>query len=150
MVENYGIAGERTLLDKFTALKNLSKSYDMKMRGFKLDTSNDNWVIAGKALAGSDFITQSTGIISSFSESANLITTKEKEKYMMEFADAFYRVNTMILNDQSIKQENYRAIIKMFKDTMSNIGDIITGSRAMLDPIFKNKELGTNDSGEDY
>lgn len=139
--ESYDITGERNLPDKLTALKNLAKSFDMKMSGFKLDTSNDKWVIAGKALTGSDFITQSTGIISSFAENANLITTKTADKFLMEFADAFYRTNVMLLNDMSIPQDNYRAVIKMFKDTMSNIGDIITGSKSAMVKIFDNPEF---------
>jgi len=142
MVEqSYDVSGERSLPDKITALKNIAKSYDMKMRGFKLDTSNDKWTIAGKALAGSDFITQSTGIISSFAENANLMTGKTPEKFLMEFADAFYRINTAILNDMSIPAANYRAIIKMYKDTLSNIGDIITVSRSTLKDIFRTYEI---------
>lgn len=134
--ESLDISGERNLPDKITAIKNLSKSYEMRLRGFKLDSSNDKWGISGKALAGSDFIAQTTGIITSFAEPANLMTTKTPEKYIMEFADAFYRVNTMLLNDESIPQQNYRAVIKMFKDTMSNLGDIITGARQVMQKIF--------------
>jgi hypothetical protein len=147
--ENNEITGERNLPDKITSLKNLAKSYDMRMRGFKWESSNDKWVIAGKALAGSNFITQSVGIITSFAEYANLMTTKTKEKFMMEFADAFYRVNTMILNDESIPQELYRAVIKMFKDTMSNIGDIIVGSKETMKKIFEKEEFISNNQ-EDY
>lgn len=146
--ESNEISGERNLPDKVTAIKNLAKSYDMRMRGFKWDSSNDKWLPSGKALAGSNFITQSVGIITSFAEYANLITTKTSEKYLMEFADAFYRVNTMILNDESIPQENYRAVIKMFKDTMSNIGDIITGSRATMNKIFEKDNINETYDGD--
>lgn len=146
--ESLDITGERSLPDKITALKNLALSYDMKMRGFKLDSSNDKWIIAGKALAGSNLITQSTGIISSFAENANLMTGKTIEKFMMEFADAFYRINTMILNDMATPEKNYRAVIKMFKDTMSNIGDIITVSRSTLKEIFHNLELKDSRDGD--
>ena len=148
--ESHDVTGEGTLPDKITALKNLAKSYDMKMRGFKLDTSNDKWVIAGKALSGSDLITQSTGIISSFAENANLMTTKPPEKFLREFADAFYRINTQILNDMSTPMENYRAVIKMFKDTMSNIGDIITGSKSSLEGIFKIERFNNPNGNDEY
>lgn len=147
--ESFEISGERNLYDKITAIKNLAKSYDMRVRGFKWDSSNDRWLPSGKALTGSNFITQSVGIITSFAEPANLMTDKTPEKFQMEMADGFYRINTMILNDESIPQENYRAVIKMFKDTMSNIGDIITGSKDTLKHIFgKDMNMGNNENYE--
>ncbi len=135
------VTGEKTLPDKLTALKNLAKSFDMKMKGWTQDTSNDNWVISGKALAGSVLINQATGILSSFAENANLLTTKDADKFLMEFTDGFFKVNGMILNDPATPGENHRAVIKMFKDTFSNIGDIITGSSRKLERIFENPEL---------
>lgn len=144
--ENFDISGEGKLPDKISAIKNLAKSYNMRTRGFGWNTSNDSWIITGKALAGSDFINETTGIITSFAEPANLMTTKEPQKFLMEFADAFFRVNTMAVNDISIPQVTYRALIKMFKDTMSNIGDIITGSREVYKEIYKNPDY-MNDGG---
>lgn len=139
--ESYEVSGERTLPDKITALKNLAKSFDMKMNGFKLDTTNDSWVIAGTALAGGNTINLATGILSSFAENANLITTKTAEKFLMEFTDGFFKVNVMILNDPNTPADNYKAVIKIFKDTLSNIGDIITGSKAHMVKVFDNPEL---------
>lgn len=140
-LESHELTGERSLPEKITALKNLAKSYDMKMNGWKLDSSNDRWVISGKALAGSKLINQTTGILSSFAENANLLTTKTQEKFLMEFTDSFFKANVMILNDQATPADNHRAVIKMFKDTLSNIGDIITGSKSTLQKIFDNPEL---------
>ena len=148
MNENFDISGERSIPDKITALKNMAKSYEMKMRGFKLDTANDKWVISGKALAGSDLIIQSTGIILSFAENANLMTSKSPEKFMMEFADAFYRINVAILNDMATPASTYRSVIKMYKDTLSNIGDIITVSRETMQKVFNNYELKESGDGE--
>lgn len=142
------VMGEKTLPDKITALKNLAKSFDMKMNGYKSNSSNDSWVICGKALATSNLINQATGILSSFAENANLITTKDKDKFLMEFTDAFFKVNVMILNDPGTPSENHRAVIKMFKDTLSNIGDIITGSKASLIKIFDNPEILKYENGD--
>lgn len=147
---NYEVSGERNLPDKITALKNLAKSFDMKMNGFKLDTGNEQWIIAGTALAGGTLINQATGIISSFAENANLITTKQAEKFLMEFTDAFFKVNVMILNDPNTPSENYKAVIKMFKDTLSNIGDIITGSKSTMVKVFDNPELLKYSDSDQY
>lgn len=135
--EENEITGERNLTDKLTALKNLAKSYEMRCRGYRPSGNNDKWQITGKALAGTNFINQSTGILMSFAEPANLITTKLPEKFQREMADAFFRVNVACLNDETITMHNYRTVIKMFKDTMSNIGDIIVGSKGTLSPLFR-------------
>lgn len=135
--ESYDITGETRFRDKITAIKNLAKSYEMRMRGFRWDTSNDKWVISGKALAGDDFINQSVGIVTSFAEPANLMTTKKLEKFVMEFADGFFRINVQCVNDISVPADTNRTAIKMFKDTMSNLGDIITGSKNDLKSVFK-------------
>jgi hypothetical protein len=140
VVNTLEIQGERKVKDKITALKNLSKSYEMRMRGFHQNTTGDSWYASGVALAGEDFIRQSSGILNSFTESVNLITDKDREKFVMEFLDAFYRVNTMALNDPTVPTENYRAVIKMFKDTLSNTGDVITGSKGMFDKVFHQQE----------
>ena len=145
---NSDITGEKTLPDKITALKNLAKSFEMKMCGYKPDTSNDKWVIAGEALAGSSAIDQASGIIYSFAENANLFTTKTADKFLIEFTDAFYKTSVSILNDQATPSENHRAVIKMFKDTLSNIGDIITGSKQTLSKIFDNPDLLRNPESE--
>lgn len=149
MVNNYSeITGEKTLPDKITALKNLAKSFEMKMSGYKPDTSNDSWVIAGEALAGSTAIVQSSGIIYSFAENANLFTTKTPDKFLLEFTDAFFKTAVSILNDQATPSENHRAVLKMFKDTLSNVGDIITGSKATLSKIFDNPDLLKNQDND--
>lgn len=143
----YEVSGEKNLPDKITALKNLATSFDMKMKGFKLDTGNEQWVISGTALAGGNFINLATGILSSFAENANLLTTKNMDKFIMEFTDGFFKVNVLILNDPNTPSENYKAVIKMFKDTLSNIGDIITGSKSTVAKVFDNPELLKYDNG---
>lgn len=138
---NYDTTNQSNLPDKVSALKNLANSFDMKMRGFKMNTTNDQWIPAGEALAGSKVIDQGTGMITSFAEEVNLMTTKDKEKFLMEFTDAFFKFNVMILNDQATPQETHRAVAKIFKDTFSNIGDIITGSKSTYAKMFDNPDF---------
>lgn len=143
------ITGEVKLTDKVTAIKNFAKSYEMRLRGGTFDTTTNSWVIKNKALVGSDFINLTTGILTSFCENANLFTTKKADKFLFEYADAFYKVNGMCLNDISIKENKYRPALKMFKDTLGNIGDIITGSKDSLKDIFKKYEE-MEDQREDF
>jgi hypothetical protein len=131
---------EDNLTDKVTAIKNFAKSYEMRLRGGVFNTSTNSWLIKNKALVGDDFISLTTGILTSFCENSNLFTTKDKDKFLFEFADAFFKVNVMCLNDDSLKEEKYKPALKMFKDTMSNVGDIITGSKEDIKGIFDKYE----------
>jgi hypothetical protein len=136
------IRDETTLHNKVTAIKSLAKSYQKRLEGFRWDSSSSEWKPFGKALVGQDFITETTGIITSYCEYANLITTKDENKALFEYGDAFYRVNGMYLNydDELCPAEHYRSVIKMFKDTLGNVIDIITGSGDKLKDIFKKFE----------
>lgn len=130
--ETNEVQNETNIKDKITALKNLSKSLEFKLLGYMYNTSSDRWVIRSKALAGSDFINKVVGMVNTFTENANLITTKRTEGFFMQYADFFRRLNNLLLNDESVPADNYRSIVKMCKDTMVNIGDIITGSREFI------------------
>ena len=132
--------GEQSLSGKITSIKNFAKSYEMRLRGGTFDSTSNSWIIKNKALVGDDFINITTGILTSFCESANLFTDKDYDKFLFEFSDAFFKVNVMCLNDISLKERKYRGVLKMFKDTLSNIGDIITGSKDSLKDIFKHYE----------
>ena len=143
-IETLEVSGEITLKDKITAIKNLSKSLELRLRGYMYNTSNEKWNVVGFSLAGKDFINKVVGMVNSFSETANLITTKNEEKFFVQYADFFRRLNNLLLNDETITAENYRTIIKMCKDTMVNIGDIITGSRDFISKSMVNDIHNTN------
>lgn len=146
--ESYDIQGEGRIPDKITAIKNIAVTYNLLLRGYSINPATNKYQISGKALIGSRFINQTTNILHSFCEYSNLITTKDMEKFSMEFADAFFRVNAMLVNDQTRTKHTYRAVIKIFKDRMSAIGDIITGSRELTQEIFKNEKILNYEGGE--
>lgn len=148
--DSYDAESSKDIPSKISALRNITKSYEMKIRGFKLDSNNGKWLINSKALASSNVITQSVGVLSSFTEDINLITTKTMEKFIMEFTDAFFKINGVILNDEASPAITHRAVLKMFKDSMSNTGDIITGSRHMFSKVFDNERLLDNNRGAEY
>lgn len=149
MEDGHEIQGEKILEDRITAIKNIPKSYEMRMRGYIWKQSSNEWEINRPAFAGSDYISQTTLMISSYCEPPNLITRKSAEKYLRQFSDAFFRMLTMAVNDLTVKQENMRAIVKIFKDIMDNIGDIIIdgNSRDIVKGIivFKEKDDRLNE-----
>lgn len=130
----------KTIPDKITALRNMSISYEMRLRGGVFDTNTNSWIIKNRALAGENFINNTTGIITSFCENVNLFTTKNREQFILEYSDAFFKVNNMALNDLTINEQNYKPVIKMFKDTLGNIGDVILGSKDSLKGVFDKYE----------
>lgn len=146
--ETYDIQSERNLPEKITAIKNIAISYNLLLRGYQINPATNKYEISGKALIGSSFIKATTNILHSFCEYANLITTKSEEKFVQEFADAFFRVNVMLVNDDTRTKETYRPVIKIFKDRMSSIGDIITGSRDLATKVFDNDKLLEESSDE--
>ena len=146
--EDYSITGEDNIQNKATSIKNMSKSYEMRLRGFKWDISENKWIPHTRALVGSEFIDLTVGILTSFSETANLMTTKEQETFLIQFSDAFFKVNNMCLNDMSLRDVHYRSVLKMFKDTLLNIGEIILGSRDILKNVFSEQEHVDHEGGE--
>lgn len=138
----------KNIPDKITALRNMAVSYEMRLRGGVYNSSTGSWVLKNKSLAGQEFINQTTGMLTSFCENVNLFTTKKEDKFLLEFADAFYRVNVFCLNDQTVPVETYRAVIKMCKDTLSNIGDVILGSKDTLKGVFEKYETPNEETEE--
>lgn len=133
-------AQPKSMHDKVTALKNFAISYEAKLRGGVYDASTGKFKYINKALVGNDFINKTTGMINTFAEEANLFTTKDREKFILEFADLFYRVNVFCLNDPTLPADNYRSVIKIAKDTVSNLGDIFLGSKDSIKGIFEKYE----------
>lgn len=139
---NLEISSEDKLNNKSTAIKNIAKSYEMRCKGWKPDTSNENWIPTGEPqLASGLFISSSTAILTSFCEYANLITTKDKVQFFRQYKDAFKRINYLMLNSPADKPHNVRIGVKLFKDAMVNIGDIICGSRELIIKFNESKEL---------
>lgn len=135
---NYeNISGENRIHDKITAIKNIAKSYEKRVEGCIWDSEKNAWKYKNHALAGQDFITSTVGILTSFCESSNLITTKSILSFKMQCYENLYKVNNMALNCDTLPASNYRTVFGMFKDSLLNIGDIIVGGRDMLKEIFK-------------
>lgn len=144
------ITGEDNLHNKITAIKNMAKSYEMRLKGFKWDITNNSWIPNNTALVGKNFIDLTVGILTSFCESANLLTTKDEESFAIQYADAFYKVNVLALNDETLRDNKYRSVIKMFKDTLRNIGDILIGSREIMQMSFSNGEQQEQQTEGDF
>lgn len=128
---------DKEVIDKVTQLKNFVIEYQMNLEGKTYDKERGGYVQTGKALAGSEFIRLSSGILMSFATDANLLSTKTKDTFMMQFKDAHEKVNlSLSMRSRAVPDRTQRAVLKMWKDTFWNICEIIIGSGKNMESVF--------------
>lgn len=121
---------------KVTKLTQLPMAFRMALEGKNYDEEKGGYRQTGKAIAGQRFIAKAHGILTSFASESNLLTQKNIDTFVMQYADACRKVETELLRDRSISEKNTRVIFKMFKDTLFNIGEVITGSSKNMEAVF--------------
>lgn len=121
---------------RVTKLTQLPMSFRMSLEGKSYDEEKGGYRQTSKAIAGQRFISKSNGILTSFASESNLLTQKNMETFIIQFADACRKIEKELLRDRSISEKNTRVIFKMFKDTLFNVGEIITGSKENMQAIF--------------
>jgi len=127
---------DKEVSKKVTKLTQLPMNFRMALEGKSYDEEKAGYKQTGKAIAGSRFISKANGILNSFASEANLLTQKDIDTFIMQFADACRKVESELLRDRSISEKNTRAIFKMFKDTLFNIGEVIVGSKENMKAVF--------------
>lgn len=147
MQETYSIK-TLDLADKATSIQEIANSYDLTMRGYSINLAESRWEITGQAMMTEEYIRATTSILQSFCNQANLITTKDEDKFFRAYADAFHRVNALLLNNKTRNGDMYNVSIKLFKDHMESIGDILVGSRNLMENVYKSYDSSSNQHGE--
>ena len=65
------------------------------------------------------------------------MTTKGTTSFYMQAWDSWTKINrSLVLRDRAIPEKNARLILKLFKDNLINLGEIILGSKVNMDKIF--------------
>lgn len=137
---------EQELTNKVTALNEMSLEFTTKLEGKTYDAETGAYVQTGKALVGRDFILLAGGILNSFAANANYLSGKERESFFMQFKDAHQKVNlSLSMRNRAVPEATQRAVLKMFKDTLWNVGDIITGAKGNMEKVF-----GSNGQKDDF
>jgi len=127
---------DKEVSKKVTKLTQFAMAFRMTLEGKHYDEEKGGYRQTSKAIAGGRFIAKANGILTSFASESNLLTQKNIETFVMQYADACRKVETELLRDRSISEKNTRVIFKMFKDTLFNIGEVITGSRENMKAVF--------------
>lgn len=128
---------QKDITDKVTSLKNIVLEYQMNLEGKTYDAEKGGYVQTGKALVGQEFIKLSAGILNNFAEPSNLLTTKKKETFIMQFKDAHEKVNlSLSMRNRAVPERTHRAVLKMWKDAFWNTSEIIIGADGNMERVF--------------
>jgi len=127
---------DKEVSKKVTKLTQLAMSYRMVLEGKSFDEESEGYKQTSKSIAGKRFIAKSYGLLMSYASESNLLTQKDMDTFAMQYWDTCRKVESELLRDRSINEKNTRVIFKMFKDTLFNIGEIITGAGKNMDAIF--------------
>jgi len=143
--------------DAVLKVKSHAESFEMLLKGKDLvQTQNgEKWVQKKRSLAGESFISLAGGILGSFSNQSNLLSNKDEQQFLIQFEDAYYKVSSMALRDRSISETNLRGVMKIFKDRMWLVGNIICNTKGNMDSVFNrinrdyDENFGKNKPWED-
>ena len=131
-----GLKASKNVSDNVLKVNRIAESFKNVLEGKEFDEENNEFVQSSTSIAGSSFIRLSYGLLNSFSESSNLVTKKDINKFNIQFEDAFRKVNSAVLLDRTITDKDARMVIKLFKDKLCNIGDIITNTNGNMRSLF--------------
>ena len=133
-----------------TSINRIAENYEMTLSGRELQKKGDTdvWVQTGKSIAGNSFIRLSGALLRSFADESNLISDKTIDDFRLQFMDAFNKASATIMRDRSIAETNHRNILKIFKDRMWNVGDIITNTKGNMKSIFDREDPNNDPLGQ--
>lgn len=121
-------------------INNIALEYKYTLEGKTLDESEGKWIQTGVALAGYDFIKITFSMMNSFAELANLVSAKKQLDFYMQYKDSVKKQFVLVRKDRSIIAKNKSSVMKLFKDKLLNIGDIICNTDGNMDSIVKGLE----------
>jgi hypothetical protein len=124
------------LMNKITSIKKMVATLELRLAGYEWVADGNKFIYTGNVLAGSIVIAKATGLLQPFSEDANLFTTKEFKMFAKQKWEINSTFNDTLLLEMGAIAPNYKIIMKMFKSTLQNIGDIILGSKRPLQGLF--------------
>jgi len=126
-----------TIETKTTAIKNLVFFFELRLRGHKWTGNGDYFVDTGTDLVGEEVITKLIGLLQPFCEESNLITSKSFETFSKQKWEIDSTMNESLLNNLGCPADNQKVVIKMFKTTLQNIGDIILSSKSFMRDMLR-------------
>ena len=131
---------ENTLEGKLTAINTLATDFERRITGWVQTGKGTKWVYTGEVMVGANTASRLSGLLQSFGNPANLISDKKDDRVAWQKYETIHTMIASLLLDIGCPEDKMTVVIKMFKNTLKNILDIITSSKVM----FKNK-FGTEE-----
>jgi len=128
---------QKNIKNKATFISKLVDSLELTLSGY-VRNNNGEKIYTGNVLAGSVVITKAVGLLSPFSDESNLITSKEDKIFYRQKHEINSTFNEVLLKEMGSRSKNYKEIMKMFKTTLQNIGDIILESKTFMNSMLVN------------
>ena len=87
----------------------------------------------GEPLCDSRVINKLVGLLSPFTHSANLITIKDYQTFCTQQYYLMEQVNKVLNISEFMSAKEYTEILQITDDTLQNIGDIVLGSKPLIE-----------------
>jgi len=148
MAEDIVNINQKNIKNKATFISKLVDSLELTLSGYARDKNGEK-KYTGNVLAGTTVITKAVGLLNPFSDESNLITSKEKKVFYKQKHEINSTFNEVLLKEMGSRSKNYKEIMKMFKTTLQNIGDIILDSKAFMSSILTNPKEDLDEDKKD-
>lgn len=131
-------------------VQGIAEEYKATLEGKKKDRGNKEFVQDTKAIASQVFINLTYSMLNSFAEQSNIVSNKTIETFMIQYKDAFNKMQNSLLRDRGMENKHQSVIIKLFKDKLFNIGQIITNNKGNMEAIVGRFHTNEEDNKFDF
>lgn len=131
---------ENSLSDKITAIKTIATDFERRITGFSQKDKGATWIYVGNPLVSKQTASKLSGLMQSFANEINLISEKDNLNLAWQKYETIHCAIANCLMDIGCPAENYSIVIKMFKNTLKNISDVIGTSKKMFEKMFNSAD----------
>lgn len=117
--------------DKLLMVRQITRSLELRYRGYVWDSKGEKFIHKNNALLGEDLIQNAISLLDPFSHAFNLISKKKKfPRQQLTICRTFLK--SLVKNNEA-PLENMDTVFEMFHQTIINIGDVICNSRSYME-----------------
>lgn len=104
----------------------------------------------GKWIASKTYIHLTAAELYNFADTSNISGSKDMDRFFIQFKDAFNKVQNVYVKDERMTDEYQSMIIKLFKDAMVNIGEVITNESGNMKLILERYQREKEEYGMSF
>lgn len=130
----------KSFKENITSLRNIVENFRLTLEGYVWSGQSNSYKYTGKPLATTRIIDLLVGLLTPYTNNANLITMKDYDTFNNQQRFFCKEVNKILHKDPYSSTENYTQIFQIVDDTFQNIMDIILGSKGFMKDITAPEE----------